>query len=441
MKKNQKGFTLVELIVVIAIAAILSGIAVPTYIAYIDEANKAADQQLVADTAYAMSVGNRANGLAYQAGSGTLGYIILSDSDDVVVKDTLKDDTGTRLEDSTKLENAMKNAFGDDYASTLRLKYGKWTDAVTMLGQVVDNDYAESVNLSSYINNIGTAQLLDDVQNCATSLANFMSNLDEGNNESAYNVLAGFFPGKLDDVYAAAGMTPDDSTGESLANATVICIADYVNSNKDEVASSFYDTTGGMNDLILSKNLLNFMSSDQQNLLNNTATWYAAGEALVSYLNDEQCTQIFKSIDMHGNTSDILGNMNSAYSEIRSRAMDTNTQDLNQKFLNYYNERTSNGKTQAQLDGESYVSIMSTVNNLSGDYTNKAALNTNKLFGNDNMVDRIDSFVAAASLKDFMGDQELGDLQNATGSNVLVIVTTDGKGNVGCIAAPSDVVF
>lgn len=51
MKKNQKGFTLVELIVVLVILAILAAILVPALLGYIDRAK---DQQLItnAGTAY-----------------------------------------------------------------------------------------------------------------------------------------------------------------------------------------------------------------------------------------------------------------------------------------------------------------------------------------------------------------------------------------------------
>ncbi len=49
MKKNQKGFTLIELIIVIAILGILAGLAVPSLIGFSDNAKKAKDEDF-ADT-------------------------------------------------------------------------------------------------------------------------------------------------------------------------------------------------------------------------------------------------------------------------------------------------------------------------------------------------------------------------------------------------------
>ena len=54
--KQTAGFTLVKLIVVIAILGVLAGVAVPTYSGYVKKANMAADQTLASDIATAMQL-------------------------------------------------------------------------------------------------------------------------------------------------------------------------------------------------------------------------------------------------------------------------------------------------------------------------------------------------------------------------------------------------
>lgn len=60
--KANNGFTLVELIVVIAILGVLGGVAVPVYSGYVEKANKAADEELLAALNKAYTVACVENG-------------------------------------------------------------------------------------------------------------------------------------------------------------------------------------------------------------------------------------------------------------------------------------------------------------------------------------------------------------------------------------------
>lgn len=58
MKTNNKGFSLVELIVVIAIMAILAAVAIPTFAVFITKANEGADKDFMNQAAYAIELAN-----------------------------------------------------------------------------------------------------------------------------------------------------------------------------------------------------------------------------------------------------------------------------------------------------------------------------------------------------------------------------------------------
>lgn len=141
-KKNNKGFTLVELVIVIAILAILVGLLAPQYTKYVEKSRKAADVSNMDELIKAVQVYviDDATKVALTEGEAVLSL----DRTSVKVGDTkpTKDSTGAALTFYNAFEAYVPNW------STLTLKGNHWED--NKISVKIKYDAEGSVTLSDY---------------------------------------------------------------------------------------------------------------------------------------------------------------------------------------------------------------------------------------------------------------------------------------------------
>ena len=241
--KNQAGFTLVELIVVIAIMAILAGVAVPVYSGYIEKAEKAGDLQLLGAVNSAFSAACFENGatdmskvdasitLGGSEGSKTIQSVSASadglDGANVPASFTKyfagNESSAFKVIEELKFENGVFK----DKNDVVNTKYPQGAG-------MTDGEIDAAVGKHNNSNNVGKEQeLAGSVENLSGLLAD---ELDGGLNLEAY---------MSEDDYAAFkekyGIT-DDSSSEEIANATVMYVAGEMNG---VTAQDIYNLTGG----------------------------------------------------------------------------------------------------------------------------------------------------------------------------------------------------
>ena len=165
MKKNNKGFSLVELIVVIAIMAILAAVAVIGVSVYIPKAQQAADEQMFSDIENAFIYA----GYAGTFEEGDSGYIIISENGIV---------NADKIVAGSSLDQTLSDAFGVDYKTAIKLSYDKWGNNGMLDGLSPITAFA--VANSSYMTGNRVDDLLSDVEKMTTMAQNLVSSLESG---------------------------------------------------------------------------------------------------------------------------------------------------------------------------------------------------------------------------------------------------------------------
>lgn len=129
---NNKGFSLVELIIVIAIMAVLVGVLAPQYIKYVDKSKTSADKQMVEQFVSAMNVLASDEDITLDS-SKTYTVSSAANSDAITISADLVTAFGNNNSVDTTKTYKFKSSAYKTPAITLELKYetNMWKVVVT----------------------------------------------------------------------------------------------------------------------------------------------------------------------------------------------------------------------------------------------------------------------------------------------------------------------
>ena len=366
--KRTEGFTLVELIVVIAILGILAGIGTVGYSGYVKKANMAADQQLVSQVANALQI--------YYYSNPTKA------ASDYVVLTTENADHGQK----GFVDPAMIAAFGEGWKDSLKLSYNGWTDDGMLDYVLANKDDAVIIAKSSYMTNSTPGEMIKTVSKLTGALGNLaataskdpldtLSSLGTLPSEQAAAIKAEL----AGDKYKLSWTNGGDNTAyaTALSNILVKHVADEMDAVEDP---------------------------EQMSLLSTMASQYALIYA-------------WSTTSAEGATA--LANLNAEIT-----APDADTKSIMEAFgaLEFGEDYEAYFLESGLNDYNAAFSIMSAVSDISDDYD----MTVSGLYTSDAVVDQLNNYVGAVTAVGNLED-DTDVLDDFEDGDVVVFITDAGR--------------